>query len=178
MHALMLLLTIFFFLLLYAINEWLFRSLEYAPGINLIYLPAGARLLCVLLFAETGAVGLLIVSWLINFLVLFPDEPMRAFAGGIVAAAAPYLANLADRRLFGLRPSLGNLSSRRLLACVLFYSIASPVLHHVWFALHGDPLSLRGLAAMSVGDCLGALIVVYCGRLILRIHAALPRRSR
>lgn len=178
MHALMLLITIFFFLVLYTLNEWLFRSFEFGPGINLIYLPAGARLLCVLLFAETGAVGLLVVSWLINFLVLFPDEPVRALAGGIVAAVAPYLAYLADRRLFGLRPSLANLSSRRLLACVLFYSIASPVLHHLWFALHGDPLSLRGLAAMSVGDCLGALIVVYCGRLIQRIYTAWVRRPR
>jgi hypothetical protein len=45
-----------------AINEWLFTPFEFARGINWIYLPAGVRLLCTLLFAAAGAIGLLLVS--------------------------------------------------------------------------------------------------------------------
>ncbi len=54
--------TILLFLAMLVVNEWLFRHLEFAPGINWVYLPAGMRLLCTLLFAEAGAIGLLLVA--------------------------------------------------------------------------------------------------------------------
>lgn len=50
--------TMVAFLLMLIVNEWLFSRFEFARGINWIYLPAGMRLLCILLFAEAGAVGL------------------------------------------------------------------------------------------------------------------------
>ncbi|HEU4853164.1 MAG TPA: hypothetical protein VFT37_13515, partial [Telluria sp.] len=87
----MVLATMVVFLLALAVNELLFRWLEFVPGINWIYLPAGVRLLCTLLFAEAGVAGLLLVSWLVNFFWFFPNDPVRAFAGGIVATAAPWL---------------------------------------------------------------------------------------
>ena len=59
--------TVVLFLSMIALNELLFTRLEFARGINWIYLPAGMRLLCILLFAEAGAIGLLIASWLICF---------------------------------------------------------------------------------------------------------------
>ena len=40
------------FLATILLNEMLFTRLEFVPGINIIYLPAGVRLLSVLLFAE------------------------------------------------------------------------------------------------------------------------------
>lgn len=43
-------------------NEVLFSRLEFIAGINWIYLPAGVRVLSTLLFAETGAASLLLVS--------------------------------------------------------------------------------------------------------------------
>lgn len=58
----MMLITITLFLFMLVLNEWLFSSLEFVRGVNWIYLPAGVRLLCTLLFAEAGAAGLLIVS--------------------------------------------------------------------------------------------------------------------
>ena len=46
--------------------------------------PAGVRLLSTLLFGGAGALGLLIVSWMVSFFYFFPSDFMRAFAGGIV----------------------------------------------------------------------------------------------
>lgn len=168
----MVLCTMAMFSALLAVNEWLFRQLEFAPGIHYIYLPAGMRLLCTLLFAEAGALGLLLVSWAVSFLVLFPGQFERPFVGGIVSAAAPWLVYRGARRCWGLQASLTNLTPGRLLLLVLAYSIASPLLHHAYFALSGQDRLLEGLFAMFVGDLLGTLIVIYGIKALL---ALLPR---
>ncbi|HEU4851444.1 MAG TPA: hypothetical protein VFT37_04735 [Telluria sp.] len=166
----MVLATMVIFLVALAVNELLFRWLEFVPGINWIFLPAGVRLLCTLLFGEAGVVGLLLVSWLVSFFWFFPNDPVRAFAGGILAAAAPWLSYRLVQAWYGLRPSLANLTPRRLLLCALVYSIASPLLHHIWFALHGDPVDLlRGFTVMFVGDLLGTLIVLYVAKALLML---------
>ena len=165
--------TMIAFVAMLAANEWLFTRLEFVRGINWIYLPAGMRLLCVLLFGDAGAIGLLLVSWLVCFFYFFPDDYLRSFMGGIMAAAAPWLANRIARHVFGLRASLTNLSPARLLACVVLYSIASPLLHHIWFAVHGDSGNLlRGFFVMFIGDLSGTLIVVYAMKGLLSLMPA------
>lgn len=168
------LVTMVLFLAMLWINERLFRWLEFAPGINWIYLPAGVRLLCTLLFAEAGAVGLLIVSWLVSFLIIFPDDPERAFVGGIVAALAPWLVYRGASRAWGLQASLRNLTPARLLLLALAYSIASPLMHHLWFAWKGHEDLLRGFLAMFAGDLAGTLIVLYG---IKGLLALVPRHA-
>jgi hypothetical protein len=175
----MVLATIVLFAGFLVVNEWLFLRFEYAPGINWVYLPAGMRLVCTLLFGGAGAIGLLIVSWLVSFLHFFPHDPVRAFVGGLIGAGAPYLVYILARRRFGLQASLVNLTSRRLLVCILAYSVASPLLHHLWFFIHGDRGNLaQGLLAMFIGDLLGTLIVVYAMKaLVSRLPLPARRRS-
>ena len=157
----MVLATIVLFSLMLVANEWMFRWLEFAPGINFVYLPAGMRLLCTLLFAEAGALGLLVVSWAASFLVLFPGQFERPFWGGILATVAPYaMYRLAGWR-YGLRASLANLTPGRLLVLVFAYSLASPLLHHLYFAWKGQADLARGFLAMFIGDCTGTLLVIY-----------------
>lgn len=164
--------TAFLFVATIVLNELLFTRLEFAPGINWIYLPAGVRLLCVLLFAEAGAVGLLAASWLVCFFHFFPNDPLRSFVGGILAALAPYLAY---RALLagGMGASLRGMDGKRLLGCALLFSVASPAMHHAWFALQGQHDGLwRGFLVMASGDLAGTLIVLYGARLGLN---AFPR---
>jgi hypothetical protein len=162
--------TMILFSLMLAANEMLFSRFEFARGINWVYLPAGVRLLCTLLFGGAGAIGLLIVSWLVSFFYFFPDDFIRSFMGGILAAAAPYLVYRIAQRAYGLRASLTNLTSKRLLICVVAYSIASPLLHHIWFALHNDRANIaQGFFVMFTGDLVGTLIVVYTAKGILSL---------
>jgi hypothetical protein len=168
------LITIVLFTGMLALNVALFKALEFAPGISWIYLPAGMRLLCTLLFAEAGAVGLLIVSWLVSFEYFFPNDFERAFMGGLIATAAPYLVYLVARHFYGLDHSLRNLTSRRLLVLAFAYSVSSPLLHHLWFASRGQHNLVRGFVAMFVGDLTGTLIVLYALKGVL---ALLRRRS-
>lgn len=156
-----------------AANDWLFRKFEHSSGINYIFLPAGARLLSPLLFGHVGAVGLLIVSWLVGFFHFFPDDPMRAFMGGIISTAAPYGVYLAARHLYGLQASLVNLTPRRLLVLAFACAVASPTLHHLYFAMQGQENLLPGYTAMVIGDLSGTLIVLYTMKGLLSL---LPRR--
>jgi hypothetical protein len=166
--------TMVLFTAMLALNVALFRAMEYAPGISWVYLPAGMRLLCTLLFAEAGAVGLLLVSWLVSFEYFFPNDFERAFMGGLIASAAPYLVYLAARHFYGLDTSLRNLTTRRLLVLAVAYSLASPLLHHLWFASRGQHDLVPGFFAMFVGDLTGTLIVLYALKAVL---ALLQRRS-
>lgn len=166
--------TILLFTSMLALNEWLFKRLEFTPGINWVYLPAGMRLLCTLLFAEAGAVGLLLVSWGVSFLWFFPHDASRAFVGGIVAALAPYLVYRMAKHVWGLHPLLTNLTPARLLVLSVAYAVASPLLHHAWFALQGADGLLEGFFVMFVGDLVGTLIVIYAMKVLL---ALLPRSA-
>lgn len=160
--------TIVLFLATLAINELLFLRFEFAAGINWIYLPAGIRLLSTLLFGGAGAIGLLLVSWGVSFLHLFPDDPLRAFAGGILASLAPYLVYRIMQRHWGLQETLANLTTRRLLLCSLLYALASPALHHLWFAF-AEPgrALLPGFLVMASGDFIGTILVLYAAKFLL-----------
>jgi hypothetical protein len=154
--------SVVFYLTLARLQDWVFPNVEFMRGVGWIYLPAGARLLCPLLLGLPGAVGVLLGSWCECFFHLYPDDPVRSFAGGISSALAPYLVYLFALHVLGMQASLANLTSRRLLLLVPLFGVASPLMHHLWFWVHGDPVDLaQGFAVMAAGDMLGAMVVLY-----------------
>jgi len=175
LHALMAGATFVMFGAALALNELFFPFFEFSPGISWLYLPAGVRLLAILLFAEAGAVGLLFAGWAACALLFFPNDPLRVIAGGVLGSLSPYLVYLLMRQRFGLQASLANLTPARLLLCALLYSLASPLLHHLWFALveHQTGL-LPSFVAMATGDFCGTLLVLYGAKLLLALTAPQP----
>jgi hypothetical protein len=165
------------FLATILLNEILFTRLEFAPGINMIYLPAGVRLLSVLLFAEAGAIGLLLASWYVCFFHFFPDDPLRSSVGGFLSALAPYLAYRA-LLASGIGASLRGMSGQRLFCFALLFSVMSPAMHHAWFALMGGQDLWRGFIVMFTGDLAGTLIVLYGARLALNTFWPKPVARR
>lgn len=165
--------TVAIFLTMNTINEWLFLRLEFTKGINWVFLPAGARLLCTLLFGTAGAIGLLLSGLILNFYHFAFEDPMRALMGAVAGSLAPYLVYLYARQQYGLQASLRNLTARRLLVLIVMCAAASPLLHHVWFAFEGasDDL-LESYIAMFIGDLNGILLVVYSIKGLLTLHAA------
>lgn len=143
------------------VNELFFRDTEFLKGIGWIYLPAGTRLLCTLLFGAPGAVGLLLVSWIACYWFYFPGDVLRATMGAGASAAGPYGIYLLAKWRWGLGASLARLTPARLVWCALGCAVASPLLHHVWFAIHGDAHLADGFAVMFIGDLAGTLLVVY-----------------
>lgn len=152
------------------INQEIFTHTEFVRGVNWVYLPSGVRLLSTLLLGGDGAIGLLVASWLVDFFYFFPHDPVRSFAGGIIATVAPYAVYRLALEHYKLRASLTNLTAKRLLILALAYSIANPLLHHIWFFLQGDRQNIvNRFFAMFVGDLVGALIVLYAMKALLSI---------
>jgi hypothetical protein len=175
--------TTFVFLLTLVANEWIFRHSEFVRGVNWIYLPAGIRLLCTLLFGALGAIGILIASWISCFLYYFPNDPVRATFGGIISALAPYLVYLFATRKLGLSTSLSNLTAGRPLVLILLYSLAGPAMQQAWIALRGDTENIgERFLVMFIGDLSGTLMIIYTLKLglwfLTRMHASMHRASR
>lgn len=164
--------TVVFVLSLW-INQEVFTQSQFVRGVNWVYLPSGVRLLATLLLGTDGAIGLLLASWLVDFLYFFPNDPIRSIAGGIIAAVAPYATYRLAREHYGLQASLVNLTPLRLVALAFAFSVANPLLTNIWLALRGDTQRLgERFFAMFVGDLSGALIVLYAMKALLAI---LPR---
>ena len=159
-------------------NELFFQRAEFLQGIGWIYLPAGTRLLCTLMFGRAGAIGLLISGWFACYWYYFPGDALRATTGTIAGAIGPYLVYLASQSRYGLQSSLTNLTPQRLLMCAVGCSIASPFLHHVWFSIHSGSDLMPGLFVMMIGDLLGTLIVLYTAKWLLSLLPLPVRRLR
>ncbi len=152
----------------YHLNLWLFDALELHSGANWIFLPAGVRLLCTLLFAGEGALGLLLASLLISILHLGDSmDWLTGLVAAFISAGAPYLVyRLAQRA--GMLATLQNLTAGRLSVLALAYAFANASLHSLWFALRGHfPDMAHGFAVMFAGDLIGTLIVVYAMKIAL-----------
>ncbi|MGV3569732.1 MAG: hypothetical protein ACO1PB_03970 [Ramlibacter sp.] len=168
--------TIALFLVTLVMNTVLFKAMfEHTPGIAWVYLPAGVRLLCTLLFGGAGGIGLFIGGWGVNSFYHFPDDPARAFAGAVAGALAPWLTYRVARLAWGLQASLRNLTPGRLLSLSAAYSIASPLFHHLYFAWTGQPGLASGFMAMVTGDLVGTLLVLYSIKWVLGRTPAAPR---
>lgn len=162
----MVVLTIFLCAVALALNSWLFSTLEFTKGINWIHLPSGIALLATLLFAKAGATGLLLFS-LMAAPMVFPDDQLRAYVGAILLVAGSYGTYWLAQRIYGLDSTLSNLTPARLLVLCVAYAIASPLLHHLWFALQGQDKLWQGFLVMSAGNLSGSLLVIYAAKLIL-----------
>ena len=162
----MVVLTIVLCTVTLALNSWLFSTLEFTKGVNWIHLPSGIALLATLLFAEAGAAGLLLFS-LAAASFVFPEEPLRAYVGAVLLVAGSYGTYLSARHIYGLDSTLSNLTPARLLVLCVVYAVASPLLHHLWFALQGQPNLWQAFLVMSAGNLAGSLLVIYAAKLIL-----------
>ena len=162
------------FLLSLWINQAVFTDTSFIRGINWIFLPSGIRLLSTLLVGVDGFIGLLVAGLLVDFLYWFPHDPVRAIAGAILGSLAPYLVYRLALERYNLRASLTNLTPKRLLILAVAYSIANPLLHHIWFALQGDTHNFfESFFIMFAGDLSGALLMLY---MIKGILALLPKQ--
>ncbi len=155
---------------LFYLNDWLFSSMELHSGANWIFLPAGVRLLCTLLFAGEGAIGLLLASIAIAMVGgSISSDWITALGAACVSAGAPYLAyRLALRS--GLPDTLERLTAGGLSLLAVGYAFANASLHSAWFAWRDHfPSFWQGFTTMFIGDLIGTLLMVYTMKLVLAL---------
>jgi hypothetical protein len=156
------------------LNMALFNSLELHSGANWIFLPAGVRLLCTLLLASEGAVGLLIASLIISMQTYGEMGLITNLVSAFISAGAPYLIYRLVV-LNGMPATLEKLNAAKLALLCLVYAFTSALLHSIWYTLRSvNTDMLTGFTAMFTGDLIGTLIVLYAMKIVL----AAVRRTR
>lgn len=163
------------------LNAWIFSWLQYGPGITLVYLPAGVRLIIVLAFGVWGAIGIALSNPLL-FLSAFGQQSFSVIlVNSLISGFVPLLAARACQGLLGIGASLEKLRPIHLPILALAVSIATPLALNVMFVAYGlKPLGevARNVSAMALGDFLGCLIALVAAKLALVAFRKLRSQAR
>lgn len=146
--------------------------LNFVPGIELPFFPAGIRTLAVFIFGFSGAAGIFIGS-LVTYFLYFPElmtaSPLGVTACAAASAFSSYLAMRLICDLCKIPPSLAGLTLGKISWIVVTQSLLSATLHQ--FIYHNEVISpiydnpklgatLFNWSAMATGDALGSMTVL------------------
>lgn len=164
-----------YFLGFYA-NDALFSNLEHHRGAHWIFLPAGLRLLSILLLGSSGALGIFLGSLLVA-INMGQATPLGMVVESLISAAAPLLTYYLALR-YGLSVNLKNLNATSLFFLATIFAATSALMHSIWYASQGVAESFTAsFVAMFVGNLLGTIIVLYVIRAGLIMVGNRWRRS-
>lgn len=152
----------FWFFNKYALSDTLVTT-----GINLLFVPAGIRLLLVLLFGIWGALGVFIADPILFLNEFGRGAPLEIIVNSAIAGFGPYVVVRAVGRLIGINPDLKGLGPWHLPVLALAVSLFVPLLFNLQYLLHGRyPAAefLRNYTAMAAGDFLGCFLVLALAR--------------
>ena len=160
------------FLVVYGFNEWAIGELQFMPGVHWVSLPAGLCVLSTLLLGAAGTAGILVAYLLLYVLRFkFVDLPHGCLSA-LAQSAGPFLVYIFAERFYGLRASLANLTSKRLLFVIVVCSAVCPALLSLVMRTSADSWDmLIHYLNMFAGNVVGALILTY---ILKAISAVLP----
>ena len=155
------------------LNSVLMASTAVTTGIALVYLPAGFRLLIILLFGFWGALGIFLTNPIL-FIDYFGSASIAELViNAGIAAFVPYIVVNICVRYFGISSSLTELKPIHLPVLALAVSLTTPLAFNNLFLLAGrEPpeLFLTNFSAMAFGDFVGCLLVIGCVRLLIAAY--------
>lgn len=159
--------------LFFELNRFIFSPFEYTQAVDWVFLPSGIRLLFILLFGYTGAVGIIISSIVLCHTHYFPGDLVTCLGAGLISGLSPLIAYHLCTRWLDLGNNLEKLNPAILLKLAAAFGIVSAALHQAWYSLRGvTELALGPLAVMSMGDFLGSLIILYLAHFALRFFSS------
>lgn len=143
--------------------RWAAPPTGFAPGIDLIYPPAGLRTLLLIVGGLWAAIGLSIA----NLMMVPEDLGLNNFASralfSVYAGVAPYVAMVGSFKLLGLSRGLADLKPRHLPVLCFGIALGSSVLHVIAYCIIGTvewSHFFAAVAAMALGDFTGCLVVI------------------
>ena len=157
----------------YLMQRHFLPFLTQVPGIDLIFIPSGVRLIAIMIGGIWAAIGVSVGS-----LFLTGPEFQTTQTWAILAIAAgsglfPYLALRAALWTTGVDARLTTLSPAKLPLIGLGVALGSSVLHNLLFSAlgFGTWQAFPGnVLAMTTGDFVGSLLAVVIVFLMLRIY--------
>lgn len=154
-----------------SVQNALLPWLSEAPGVDLVFIPAGIRLILVMIGGIWAALGLTLGS-----LLMTGGEFGTANLAAIISIAlctgfCPFLSLRVTQRLIGIGPDLHELRASHLPILSLGVALGSSLLHNLLFLGVGlTQLAQfpRHVLAMATGDFTGSLIAVVVFWAVLR----------
>jgi hypothetical protein len=151
------------FSLSFRLNQYFDEQFMYAAGISLLFLPAGVKLLAVVVGRMPAIIGLLIVGIYLGT-DIWPDKSMAAIVYFAVVSLMTYpIAAFGLMRLLHIQPDLSNLRYHHIVALSLAASVLNGVVHNLLYLSQGITASedlWNKSAAMALGDFMGCFLVV------------------
>jgi len=146
--------------LIYKLNDVVFQVLEVSSLITLIFLPAGIRLISILLLHYNAVIGLFIGALITN---IHPEISLEnIFIISLISAVNPYIAYISSNALLNVKPTLQALTSKHLLLMSFIYALFNAVSHNIYFYFSAitDEFLMNTLM-MFTGDLIGTILVLY-----------------
>ena len=145
------------------VNNWVFSDLEYRHGVNWVFLPAGFRVILVLIMGLPASIGIMLGTWFIEITGAETSPYVMSLLNGIVSGFTPWLVMkvLDQGGKFG--PQLQQLNAVKLMEFTLIYAACNAVLHQLswWLRDHNSINLWVDLWPMFIGDAVGALLMLY-----------------
>lgn len=145
--------------LLFRLNTAAFSHFETSKFINWVFIPAGVRLISVLLFGIYGVVGLFFGA-----LMTGSQEGLNldtAITISLISAINPYLAVNFAKYCLKVDSLMRGLIAKQLLTISFFAALFNGLSHNLYFHLYIRESSIFNCINMFIGDFLGSLIVLY-----------------
>lgn len=155
----------------FTIHSRFLPFLEHAPGIDLVFVPSGVRLIAILIGGIWAVIGVCVGSLFLTGPEFQTMQPAVILAIAACSGLCPYIALRASLRATGVQAGLDNLTAGRLPLISLGVALGSAVLHNLLFSALGvEPWTLfaRNVLAMAAGDFIGILLAVVVAFLVLR----------
>ena len=145
------------------INQALSAYTAYADGIDLIYLPAGIRLVIVLIFRTWGAVGITVTNPIL-FMGEFDEVALpEILVNSLICGFVPLLAVTIACPILRIDKNLKNFRSIDIPLLALAVSVATPLafnMQFIYFNMKSATELWQNLSAMILGDFIGCLLVL------------------
>ena len=166
--------------LTYQVNSDFFTDWVFTQGVSLVYLPAGIKLLAILIAGVWGAMGITIALFVVALDLWSNVSASALLIYAIVSTGTTYLVITQLRAWLRISDDLGNLDITKLAIMDGVNAVIHGLVVNAYFfsigARSGDAVVSDGLA-MSVGDFVGSGLVLMsiclamgANRLLLRVR--------
>jgi hypothetical protein len=170
----LILISALLFVAFFHVNDWVFSSIEYRHGVNWVFLPAGFRVILVLIMGIPACMGIMLGTWFIDRTAFETGQSIITLFNGIASGFTPWVVMkvLENREKFGTQ--LQQLTSTQLLNYTLIYAASNAFVHQLgWWLLDRASVNpLIDIWPMFIGDTVGALIMLYAFKGLLATHKA------
>jgi hypothetical protein len=173
--------SFFLFVFSFKINEAFDSIARYATGISLVFIPAGFKLLCLLVGGEAAAVGLLLSSVYVSMRIWDHTGFMQMVYFAFASVGSYYVVVLLVKRLMRIDDTLSNLRYLHIIVLSAAASILNGTVHNLVYVWQ-DKVKLEGFfahsAAMVVGDFFGCFIVIMFSNMCIDLAFKMVEKKR